>query len=61
VATWAALERTIDPYTCAWLTREVILRSPATAPENRLLLGDYARKEPRRVVVVGADVLVRGT
>jgi hypothetical protein len=26
-----------------------------------LLLGDYARKELRRIVVVEADVLVRGT
>jgi hypothetical protein len=26
-----------------------------------LLLGDDARKELRRIVVVGADVLVRGT
>jgi hypothetical protein len=28
---------------------------------NLLLLGDDARKELRRIVVVGADVLVRGT
>jgi hypothetical protein len=33
-----------DPNTCARLTREVILRSPAMAPEKRLLLGDNARK-----------------
>jgi hypothetical protein len=28
---------------------------------SQVLLGDYARKELRRIVVVEADVLVRGT
>jgi hypothetical protein len=49
-----------DPYTSARLTREVILRSPATAPEKKLLPVDGARKELWRLVDVGADVLVRG-
>jgi hypothetical protein len=37
----------------AKLTREIILlRSPATAPEKRLLLGDGTRKVLWRIVVV---------